>query len=352
MSDRSTDHIFKGNIYIFQGFDVGDDINLEKVKLSGELIPKIVTLSKYFKNYHIPLAIELPEPQKYVSAKIHNFGAISLTYKIPFADTLENIRKDLEKIDNEYELQGIIDAEIIFKKAKKFITKANFFHTRSSYVLIQLDPDPSLDVVALKEKYGSIIASALRFETQTLSEYQKNEILATAFGYFRGDLLVIDTEAAFIYDDEYEETLDFFEFANIQHLELRYFDRVLDQQLNNFYEGKVRKVSFKFYLPFVGTLSRGAIDELSKLKVDISVITERLEGSIKLSGDPFYSELYALLIDRRDLKNLSDAIDKKLSIMKDLLGVLQKKIDAIREDMLTVSIIVLILIELLIGILR
>ena len=95
-----------------------------------------------------------------------------------------------------------------------------------------------------------------------------------------------------------------------------------------------------------------AHNELSKLKVDISVITERLEGSIKIAGEPFYSELYALLIEKRDLKNLKESIDKKLGILNDVLSVLQQKIDAIREDMLTVSIILLIFLELIIALFR
>jgi len=48
---------------------------------------------------------------------------------------------------------------------------------------------------------------------------------------------------------------------------------------------------------------------------------------------------------------LKDAIDKKLEIISDVLSVLQHKTEAIREDMLTVSIIVLICIELVIGVL-
>ena len=72
------------------------------------------------------------------------------------------------------------------------------------------------------------------------------------------------------------------QFANIQQLELHYFDRILDQQLNMLYEEKARKIPLKAYLPFIGTLTRGPIDDLGKLKVEISVITERLEGSIKL----------------------------------------------------------------------
>jgi hypothetical protein len=350
-----TGHIFEGNIYLFQAFDVGDDINLEKVKASGAVIPQPLSLSKFFKNYHLPLAIEIPEPEKSptcISAKIHNFGVISLIYKIPFKDTLENIRQQLDGIDNQWAEKSLIDVEVIFKNIRPFIAKPHFFHTRSSYVLIQVDPQPNLlDMVKLKDTYGGVIASTLRFETETLSENQKNEILASAIGYFRGDLIVIDTEAAFIYDDEYQDILDFFEFANIQHLELRYFDRTLEQQLNYIYEGRVRKVPLSAYFPFIGTLSKGPVDDLDKLKVDISVIAERLEGSIKLAGEPYYSELYSLLVEKRELKNLKDAIAKKLDIIKDVLSVLQHKTEAIREDMLTVSIIVLICIELVIGIL-
>ena len=354
-NNRPLEHIFEGNIYLFHAFDIGDDINLDKVKASGLVVPQPLSLSKFFKNYHLPLAIEIPQSEKSpvgLSAKIHNFGAISLTYKIPFHDTLKNVRQQLDLLDNQWAEQSLIDVELIFKNIRPHIAKPYFFNTRSSYLLIQVDPQPNLlDMVKLKDTYGGVIASALRFETETLSENQKNEMLADAIGYFRGDLIVIDTEAAFIYDDEYQDILDFFEFANIQHLELRYFDRTLEQQLNYIYEGHVRKIPFKSYFPFIGTLSQGPVDDLSNLKVDISVIAERLEGSIKLAGEPYYSELYALLIEKRELKNLKDAIDKKLEIVTDVLTSLQHKTEAMREDMLTVSIIVLICIELVIGIL-
>jgi uncharacterized Rmd1/YagE family protein len=58
------------------------------------------------------------------------------------------------------------------------------------------------------------------------------------------------------------------------------------------------------------------------------------------------------LVEKRELKNLSEAIDKKLSIIRDVVLTLQKKVDAAREDMLTVSIIILICIELVIGVLH
>lgn len=353
-SNKNSDRIFSGNIYIFHAFDVGEDINLDKIATSHEIILRPLVLPKYFKQYDVPLEIELPHPHSSAacdSVKIHNFGAISLTYKIPFQDSLENVRKDLDYIDNKFQEQSVIDAGSIIKKIKSSIKKPNFFHTKSSYLILQLNSVPDMSVTELKQEYGSLIASSLRFETEQLSEYQRNDILNSAVGYFKGDLIVIDTDAAFIYDQDYQEILSFFEFANIQHLELRYFDRLLDQQLNTIYEERVSKVPLSAYLPFIGSKVHSPIDELGRLKVDISVITERLEGGVKLAGEPFYSALYQLLVDKLDLQKWKDSIQKKLEIIHEVRSLLQHKIETARGDMLEVLIIILIFIELVLGIL-
>jgi hypothetical protein len=348
-------HVFSGNIFIFHSFDVGEDINLERVKELQLLLRRPLILSKYFKNYHIPLAVELPHPHtssRCMSTKLHNFGVISLAYKISFQETLEDLRTQIGAIEDEYREQSVIDAGSIFKKIKSEIKQPKFFHLRRSYVLIQVDPESNIDIVQLKELYGSLIASILRFETESLSEYQKNEILDSAIGYYRGDLIIIDTEAAFIYDDEYEEVLDLFEFANMQQLELQYFDRVLDQQLNAVYEREIKKLPLRSYLPFVGTLKSDPVGDLGKLKVDISVITERLENSIKLAGEAYYSELYSLLGEKLDLDNWRESISRKLDIIIDVRTVYENKVDALREDLLSMLIVVLIFIELVVGILH
>ena len=348
-----TEEIFDGSIYFFYAFDVGDDIDFEQVRTAPGLSTSKANLSKYFKNYHRPLQINSSElPNECISVKVHSFGALSLTYRVPFSSTLAHVQARLDHLEDQYNEYALAHAQIVFKKIRGFITKPKFYHTRSSYVTIQVEPVPQIDAVTFKERYGGIIASSVRFEVETLSEFQKNEILDTAIGYYRGDLIVIDTDAAFVYDDEYQEILDFFEFANVQQLELQYFDRVLDQQLNSIYEGKTQGVPFRAYLPFVGTLLKGPVDELSKLKVDISVITERLESSIKIAGEPYFYELYSILVDKLDLKGWRDSIDKKLAIVKDASSVLQKKIDSVREDLLTTLIIILIFIEVLVGLLR
>lgn len=349
--------VFSGNIYIFHAFDIGDDINLEKIERSRTVNTIAHQMPKYFKNYHAPLSIELPshpkKSEKCISTKVHSFGVVSLLYKIPFTDTLANIRKEFGEIHNRYQEQSILDVKAVFKHIEPYVIKSRFYNTRSSYMVLEVDPiQDQITVDQLKEQYGSIICSTLRFETAALSEYQRKEMISDAIGYFRGDLIIVDTDAAFVYDEEYPELLDFFEFANIQQLELRYFDRMLDDKLNRLYETEAVKVPLRAYLPFIGSTASDPIAGLSKLRVDISVITERLESSIKLAGEPYFSELYELLVEKLALSSWRSGIERKLSIINNVQSVYRHNIDVNREDMLTVLIIILIFIELVIGLLN
>ncbi len=115
----------KGNILFFYTFDVGEEIDLEKIKRKGLVPVRSVPLSPYFKNYHIPLFFELPEEPKKVedtfqpltvdgasciSSKIHNFGVISFCYKIPFENSLDELKLkvlDVKKIFDHTVKNGI-----------------------------------------------------------------------------------------------------------------------------------------------------------------------------------------------------------------------------------------------------
>jgi hypothetical protein len=343
-----------GNFFIYYAFDIGDDISLAKIESTRALTTKQLTLSRYFKNYHMPLAVELPEPStspRCASATIHSFGVISLAYKVPFTDSFETLKKNLNTVDAEFREQSIADAHALFGKIKPFIKQPKFFHLRNSYVVIQVNQHPSLSVIELKENYGSMLASLVRFETESLSEYQKDAILDSATGYYRGDLIIIDTQAAFVYDEDYAEILDLFEFANIQELELDYYDRILDQQLNLVYQQEVWTLPLPAYIPFISNLTKDPISTLYRLKVEISVIVERIESSVKTEGDVYIAETYALLEEKLELKNWRESLDRKLAIIKDVLSVYQSKIDTTREDLLSVLIIFLIFIEMIVGIL-
>ncbi|MGB8468401.1 MAG: hypothetical protein WCE21_05350 [Candidatus Babeliales bacterium] len=344
-----------GNIFVYYAYDVGEDIDLGAIEQSNTILTRPLNLAKYFKGYHVPLAIDLPHPHTSshsIGAKLHNFGVISLAYRIPFADTLENLREQLNEVDIAFREQSVEDAHLVFKKIKKFIKQPRFFHLRSSYVLIQVDQQSAnTSISEFKREYGGIIASLLRFETESLSEYQKNAILESTIGYYRGDMIVIDIDSAFLYDSEYEDLLELFEFANIQKVELQYYDRLLDQQLNVVYQRNITAVSIKAYLPIVGAWMRDPISDLGMLRVEISAIIERLESAVKASGDVYVTETYQVLVETLDLPKWKESIGSKLDIIKDIHQVYQNKLEAVREDLLSILIVVLIFTELIVGIL-
>lgn len=346
--------ILSGNIYVFHAFDVGDDIALDAIAKNALITKVPLQLSKYFKNYHMPLAIELPRPHATshcTSCTLHLFGALSLTYTIPFHDTLESLHQGFSKLVDFYYEKSIIDAKSAFSKIEPFINQPNFFQMSSLYVVIQLNPTSSMPPEVLQQQFGNIIAATLRFETDVLSELQKNDIWNSALGYLRGNVILIDQEVAFVYDNDVNDILDLFEFANIQQLELKFFDKLLDKQLNKIYEHKIRPLPLKAYLPFLGNVFFDPVGYLGRLKAEISVITERLEHSIKLANEVYLSEIYDRLVERLDIAGWRAAIEKKLIIVHDVQSVYQHKIDATREDLLSVLIIILIFIELVIGML-
>jgi hypothetical protein len=344
-----------GNIFIFQAFDVGEEMDLKDIAQRKLITPFQHPLPKYFKNYHIPLIIQPPQPEAHNHceyAALHSFGAISLRYRIPFSTTLEKLRPFVIDTDNTYARSSLCHAEAIFNRLQSEIKQPKFFHGHNEYVLIQMNELPgSLDLATVKQEYGYELASLIRFETENLSEHVRDEILSDAFSYYHKDLIIIDTQAAILCDDEYDEILDLFDFANVQHLELQVFDRMLDTKLNVAYEHDRKSPPLQAYLPFIGAIVSDPVGELSRLKVDISVITDRLETSVKLAGEAYISQLYQVLSEKLDLNNWKESISRKLAIIHDIGSIYEHKLEVIREDLLTCSIIVLIMLELIMGVL-
>lgn len=356
MNSNSHNHEFSGHVYFFQAFDVGEDIDLRRLE-STNLIQQVpLQLPKYFKNYQTPLAVELPHPHErssWLSAKVHNFGVISLTYRVPFRTTLAELRDMLTEWQQDHQEQSVVDAHTIFKRIKPSISQARFFHLRTGYTVIQVNTgDPAFDSITLQQMYGNVIASMLNFVEEHLSERKKEDTLKSSASYYRGDLIVVDTEAAFVYDQEYEKIIDLFEFATIHQLELKYYDKVLDKQLYHIYDRKVRTLPLQSYLPFIGSRISDPVGELGRMRVEISVITEQLQNSVLLSDEPYYAEIYDLLEERLDLRFWNDSLQSKLKIIKDVATVMQSRVDSDREDLLSVLIIVLILLEFIVGLLH
>jgi hypothetical protein len=344
--------ILHGSILLFYAFDVGEDINFDLIRKKSLVTERIVPLSPYFKHYNIPLSFTMPEEETCISSKIYRFGVLSFCYKISFTDSFDGLKRLLFEILDKYSKQSDQAARSVFDKIVQAIEKPQFFHLKNLYFIVQVTP-PKDDITPtqFRERYGNTIASLLRLETTTLSEYQRKEILASTTGYSGDDFTILDSKASFIYDTDYSEVLEFFESANIQQLQLQYFDRLLNENLDYFYS-RPYTIPLKAYIPLLGGRLDTPISQLARLRVDISVITERLESSIHMAGDAYYSNFYSMLIDKLTIQEWKDSINKKLKIINDVYLVYQHRLEILHEEILTIVIIILIALEAILAFMK
>lgn len=351
---------FSGNMLFFYSFDVGDDADLNAIKSNNILEPFDIPLSAYFKNYRVPYTFLLPgeanpvitdkkgrvEGRGCILSRVYHFGALSFCYQIPFNDSFDNLKSKLIEIKRQCDAKSESDAKLVFNKISSHVKKPRFFNLKNDYFAVQVNTLPEkIDPEDFKDLYGAKIASLLRLETENLSDYQKDLILESSTGYYGQDLIIIDSKAAFIYDNEYFEPVELFESVTVQLLEFQYFDRLIDQKLEFFYGQQSYKVPLKSYLPLIGQRFDSPISRLANLRVDISVITEQLENTVKMTGDPYYLRFYSMLVEKLYLKDWQDSINRKLNIIHDLHMVYEERMDTIHEELLTIVIIILIAFE-------
>lgn len=344
--------IISGNILIFYAYDIGDVIDINKIKAKKILKVNDLETFPHFKNYHVPLSIDIMdfaerEEGVKVLAKIHNFGVLSLNYIIPFRETFDTLKIRLIELVEDYKLISKKDGKAIYSQIKSAMVEPNFFNLKTTYYAVQVENKVfKISNTVFVEKYGHVIASLLRLETQTMSEYQVEETLQSSTAYYKSDLVVISSEGAFIYDSEYHEPMEFFELAGIQKLELQYFDKLLDKKLNYFYSSDTYKLPLTSYVPLLGSRIDSMLMDIAKLRVDISVITERLNNSVNMTGDLYFQKIYAMLVDVFKLKEWKSSIDEKLSITNEMYMVRKNRLDTVRAETLELIIIVLIAVEI------
>lgn len=347
-----------GHILISYAYDVGDQIDINKIRLKNILKVNDKEPFPHFKNYHIPVSVDVAdfferEESVALSVKIHSFGVISLNYVIPFSETFETLKIRLIDVVELYKQISKSDAREVFREIRPVVHDSNFFNLKTSYYAVQVD-NKVLKVGGRQiiDDYGHAIAALLRLETAKMSDFQVEEILQKSTAYYGSDLIIINAEGAFIYDSEYLEPLEFFELAGIQKLELQCFDKLMDKKLNYFYNTETYRLPLRSYIPLLGSRLDSLLLDMAKLRVDISVITERLNNSVNMSGDSYFQKVYNMLVSAFRIREWKDSVDEKLSITNEMYLVRKNRLDTIREEVQTLAIILLITCELVFAILK
>ena len=135
----------------------------------------------------------------------------------------------------------------------------------------------------LRSTHGEDIARILRAEPQPLSDLEIEDALLCQVSYGRDDRTVIDWNAALVYDREGEDVRAVLEFANVELLEMRYLDQLLDEALNH---GILDAALEVLWWAFAGIRRyRGELRRITQLQVDSAILFEGVNNALKLIGD-------------------------------------------------------------------
>jgi hypothetical protein len=260
-------------------------------------------------------------------------------------EDLPQISADLYNLDLGHHAKE--QAESLMRKIEPAIFRSRLSDLVEDYYLFIIEElDRPMNASELLASYRGLLARTLRFETTDLSHFQQDEALAQAISYYENDLALVDWNSAVIYDRDHEDTVSVLELINVEMLEARYIDDQLDRKINE-YGALVRK-RIEWPIP-LRTPYRQAIQDLSELRVESSLVNERVENALKLIGDLYLARLHSAAARRFYLHEWDRIISRKLEIISDFYQMLNDRVHTAQSQTLELIIVILILVELVLA---
>ena len=260
-----------------------------------------------------------------VAARLYDFGVVTLALQIP-AEGLSwaNFTARVNALETAIGPQtrtdlwhGLLD--LLREPIGAALTRPNRSELVEDYLVATVhafaDPIPAsalgteIDLVPL-----------LSGEDRTLAEGARADLLSRRFSYYTDDLVVLTWDRAFIYEPRREtDVADVIEIANAQFLQMRYYDELLDAELPRMYdlvEEATRRLSRR-PARFAGLARR-----LYTLVAEVTELTEKVDNALQVTEDVYLARVYAAALDLFRVKAVSDAVDRKLAIIRDTYAAL------------------------------
>jgi hypothetical protein len=203
--------------------------------------------------------------------------------------------------------------------------------------------DEPLNATELSERVD--LFGLLSGETRSLSAASRRDLLARSFSYYADDLVVLTWDRAFIYEPRGDsDVADVIEVANAQLVEFRYYDTLLDDELPRMYdrvEAARHLVSF-----FASRRFAHLARHLYTLVAEVTQLTEKVDNALQVTEDVYLARIYSAALGLFKVSTLSASVDRKLAIIKDTYAALYAEASSQRSELLEITIVVLIILEI------
>ena len=292
-----------------------------------------------------------------VTARLYDFGVVSLAIKVP-ASNMQwcDFTRYANSVDEEIGPRaGKGPWNQILEELRNALSSA--MH-RPNATLIQEDHlvavvhqwnEAEVKGMSLPERID--LAPLLSGENRILSEKFRHDLLKKRFSYYEDDLVVLTWDRTFIYEPRNDsDVADIIEVANAQLLEFRYYDELLNDELPRMYElvKQARRASNLLASRRFADLAR----KLYTLVAEVTELTERAENVLQVTEDVYLARVYQAALEVFRVPTLSSAVDGKLSIIRDTYAALFEEASGARGELLELAVILLILIEIVIALAR
>jgi hypothetical protein len=310
---------------------------------------------EYFEYRPAPLVITLnADPitvggfstQPVVDLVIYDFGAVTVTYTIPFSGTLREL----------IELSGVIyESESLPAEARRLVAGLDsvlvgarrapaIAEVVEDYVIFHIgDFGNGVTPSDLVTDYAGPVARILRAESESISEQEVRDAVRLNIAFGQYDMAVLDWNAALLYGREVEDIRTVIEFANVQLLEMRFLDRQLDAALEESYAFvSQRRESWKSKLRSY----RRDVRKIAELQVDGAILFERVSNALKVFGEEYLSRVYGLTARRLQLAAWDASALRKLATLESIYQKLTDEVTARRLEILEWIIVILIAVSI------
>jgi anti-anti-sigma regulatory factor len=360
----------KGEIHYLYIYDVGDEIELSKVEKVMNRLTQIVGLTytrltpKYITIKPAPLLVNLgtrnmeffgKEKQVSVVIKIYEVGVISITLVVPVEEEFEDLIKyttpKVKYRNKEVSLRNF--SEEIVEKVVESI-KDHIYGIRASsipgeyttFCINFIETKQTMDKFVSENK--KIIAGILKNEpnVKIISDDEIQSALKYRISYYEDDIVLVDWSVALIIDPEgeFSDQLLTIELANLQLLELRAYDSLIDSVIEKAYND-IKKTGLGSII--FGISTKTAM-EIAKKRLEIEEVIETTKNSVKFFGDWYVGKIYSSISERLHLKEWDNIVSEKLKTLEEIYQLAYNQIENRRMVFLELLIVILILIEIII----
>ncbi len=278
-----------------------------------------------------------------VETTIYDFGAISVTFRIPFDGEIAKLAVLAAALWNNRALAAAARASVeeTIATLGDTVTRPELRAAAEDFVVFVVDPASCGGVPLTVESFGAArLAALLRLEDKPLSTEEIADAVQSPFSYSPHDLVLVDWAAALVVDAEPAATLAVLEHANVQLAELKHLDNELDRGLDQVWAMLNDRSLFR---PF---RLRANLRKLAELELEGAALFDSVTNALKLLGDQHLARVQRAAGRRFRIDDWEQSVSRKLATLGSISERLEARQSQYRSELLEWIIIALIAFEI------